>query len=156
MRISCCCKLGRVAIPSNRVNVSYSFPLARLFCLNEGVSQSPQIGSMFLTLKKGKEEGSKMKIGRNPLKSGQCFLLCICLLKTNWSWSVAIPSNRVNVSYVCAWCKRVIGEKRGSQSPQIGSMFLTEKKHGKKQFASQVAIPSNRVNVSYVIYGHVN
>ena len=61
---------------------------------------------------------------RNPLKSGQCFLL-----KINedgvFCYYVAIPSNRVNVSYA---------EHRFTTSTQ-------------KTFG--VAIPSNRVNVSY-------
>ena len=64
-------------------------------------SQSPQIGSMFLTpeskLKKLEELAS-----RNPLKSGQCFL------------QVAIPMLFMRA------------KQKKSQSPQIGSMFLTE------------------------------
>jgi len=63
---------------------------------------------------------------RNPLKSGQCFLLSglepdetVMVLA-----EVAIPSNRVNVSYdsYSGYKKRGID---WSQSPQIGSMFLT-------------------------------
>ena len=71
-----------VAIPSNRVNVSY--PKAKGLPILENImvsSQSPQIGSMFLTLK----NGACMLIfaqtlGRNPLKSGQCFLLIFLAL----------------------------------------------------------------------------
>jgi len=36
---------------------------------------------------------------RNPLKSGQCFLQVI-LLRKDGNVFVAIPSNRVNVSYL--------------------------------------------------------
>ena len=67
----------------------------------EKQSQSPQIGSMFLTSQDAWARQKALEIvGRNPLKSGQCFL-------RNWkigNWKigkmeVAIPSNRVNVSY---------------------------------------------------------
>ena len=67
-------------------------------------------------------------LGRNPLKSGQCFLqppamslLAIFLVRIY----VAIPSNRVNVSYY--------------QNGNIINYMI-------KFF---VAIPSNRVNISY-------
>ena len=63
------------------------------------MSQSPQIGSMFPTDKPGVQY-PRPKQGRNPLKSGQCFL------QGQWEGEchtddgqVAIPSNRVNVSY---------------------------------------------------------
>ena len=69
-------KMVRVAIPSNRVNVSYADLDVVEEVPVEGKSQSPQIGSMFLT--------------------------------------VVLPDNR----------NRQVLE-RGSQSPQIGSMFLT-------------------------------
>ena len=61
-------------------------------------SQSPQIGSMFLTRE----------------------VICESLLDLK---KVAIPSNRVNVSYI----KKEVDQKHQlmSQSPQIGSMFLT-------------------------------
>ena len=96
-------KLVDVAIPSNRVNVSYwrmGDKLSSLltYCsrnpLKSGQcfllirrwkygytkatvlsSQSPQIGSMFLTYWEGKVIVSQMILSRNPLKSGQCFLL---------------------------------------------------------------------------------
>ena len=69
------------------------------------MSQSPQIGSMFLT------ECSACR------KKMETELL-----------QVAIPSNRVNVSYEER--RKRIKKKGGdmSQSPQIGSMFLTNKK----------------------------
>jgi len=96
--------IDKVAIPSNRVNVSYE---------------------------KNKEFFKENKVnsaGRNPLKSGQCFLLknyeskpkaCVII-------EVAIPSNRVNVSY-----------KGKGVSERNAELWW-------------VAIPSNRVNVSYV------
>ena len=83
---------------------------------------------MFLTQLIAVEEGGDDGICRNPLKSGQCFLQeeslkdYIVLIH-----KVAIPSNRVNVSY-----RKIIGNM-----VQLG---LT------------VAIPSNRVNVSYSTY----
>ena len=62
-------------------------------------------------------------VSRNPLKSGQCFLLKP-LGKVSFKPNVAIPSNRVNVSYKMK-VKRKLLLMRRSQSPQIGSMFLT-------------------------------
>ena len=63
---------------------------------------------------------------RNPLKSGQCFL----------------PWELIRIKNV---------QKFMSQSPQIGSMFLTLTYLKSIIFTKQgaVAIPSNRVNVSY-------
>ena len=61
----------KVAIPSNRVNVSYltgTRKRQRSFC-------------------------------RNPLKSGQCFLRVLRFTVEDLL-KVAIPSNRVNVSYL--------------------------------------------------------
>ena len=241
-----------VAIPSNRVNVSYKtkFSASRISLL-PSESQSPQIGSMFLTHAAEAEGGELVYVaipsnrvnvsylltlrrhligaerGRNPLKSGQCFLrfvivfwllswiVCRNPLKSgqcflhkkafcyfeNWIWVaipsnrvnvsyivliisilgilflVAIPSNRVNVSYLNAYRVVVLETRRNplksgqcfllesnlssnnaikiaqSQSPQIGSMFLTEKKVVQKiaHKFEQVAIPSNRVNVSYFL-----
>ena len=45
--------------------------------LQERPSQSPQIGSMFLTqvVAAGEDRTATGRRGRNPLKSGQCFLL---------------------------------------------------------------------------------
>ena len=62
---------------------------------------------------------------RNPLKSGQCFLQRKIFESNRLlnSSPVAIPSNRVNVSYLASKMQR--------------------------QNNIQVAIPSNRVNVSY-------
>ena len=66
------------------------------------------------------------RIGRNPLKSGQCFLL---------------RSGKVYEVWV------------ESQSPQIGSMFLTKREEKMAELKLIVAIPSNRVNVSYLKKG---
>ena len=63
-------------------------------------------------------------MSRNPLKSGQCFL---------------------RKRY-----RRLKKEITPSQSPQIGSMFLTSTEWGNIWLSDNgVAIPSNRVNVSY-------
>ena len=95
--------------------------------LKELVSQSPQIGSMFLTQLKEITRNWILIPGRNPLKSGQCFLRKRTSKDVHLeSRNVAIPSNRVNVSYII---------KEISTFPD-----------GKKTY---VAIPSNRVNVSY-------
>jgi len=121
--------MRQVAIPSNRVNVSYV--LSRITC------------------------SSATSASRNPLKSGQCFLPQFQVFVGIVIWKekkVAIPSNRVNVSYSTSQStkikKRTISRnplKSGqcflralwikkdkqhhlvlSQSPQIGSMFLTK------------------------------
>ena len=91
---------------------------------NDG-SQSPQIGSMFPT---------EYRYWLQKRK-------------------VAIPSNRVNVSYVVCLTKSRLKLWKRSQSPQIGSMFPTSRfeKAGIDKIA-RVAIPSNRVNVSYSHY----
>ena len=141
-----------VAIPSNRVNVSY------------------------FDLKRKKENRSRCSLSRNPLKSGQCFLqfdipvhrevvkglsqspqigsmfptfLAFSICSLTITCLVAIPSNRVNVSY--SERKERRNYWKTSQSPQIGSMFPTcLLLNSKKYFAKDwVAIPSNRVNVSY-------
>ena len=65
--------------------------------------------------------------GRNPLKSGQCFLPRMREGMAYKGSMVAIPSNRVNVSY------------------RNGLML-----HFHALPKRKVAIPSNRVNVSYM------
>ena len=82
---------------------------------------------MFLTQETVAEEVREMiLVSRNPLKSGQCFLLEPVQGRHEPSLAaVAIPSNRVNVSY--------LEQAKKTGTPQI----------------VQVAIPSNRVNVSY-------
>ena len=63
-----------VAIPSNRVNVSYyKVKFGKLVVACRIESQSPQIGSMFFTAITGKIF-TWLLLRRNPLKSGQCFL----------------------------------------------------------------------------------
>ena len=90
-------------------------------------SQSPQIGSMFLTFYKAWNIILKRLESRNPLKSGQCFLLTWGFLRGRRLFlRVAIPSNRVNVSYGDGWREVPF-------------------------FEEIVAIPSNRVNVSYTV-----
>ena len=76
------------------------------------------------------EEYGQLKwSSRNPLKSGQCFL------------------RRDKMAE-----KRFKKEFLLSQSPQIGSMFLTAvlSTYIKERLIVFVAIPSNRVNVSYI------
>jgi len=68
-------------------------------------------------------------MGRNPLKSGQCFLLIVHKPK-KFLDCVAIPSNRVNVSYKLTQLKKMVD--------------------------AGVAIPSNRVNVSYLTHVHAD
>ena len=72
-----------VAIPSNRVNVSYFIKLYYEHVLN--------------------------RLGRNPLKSGQCFLQKVIYDEVRSGMLVAIPSNRVNVSYSTSLFLRIIG-----------------------------------------------
>ena len=77
-----------------------------IFCLSRNPLKS---GQCFLQLQK-KQGGNKDEDGRNPLKSGQCFLrgLNSYRIAVHEAQVVAIPSNRVNVSYcVCngAWTK---------------------------------------------------
>ena len=117
-----------VAIPSNRVNVSYAIPVPSICRDCDMESQSPQIGSMFPTKKiKSFEEGITEGV-------------------------VAIPSNRVNVSYKTPCDERVGACRDASQSPQIGSMFPTSPRlhESRRPKGLPVAIPSNRVNVSYL------
>ena len=117
------------------------------------MSQSPQIGSMFLTRKRIKFLQS-CSFGSQSPQIGSMFLTFlenIAKMKT-FETEVAIPSNRVNVSYfpnlktatgstwlkwgrnplksgqcflLCEVCAEKYCAHGGSQSPQIGSMFLT-------------------------------
>ena len=64
----------KVAIPSNRVNVSHKMKaIIDAHFLPECQSQSPRIGSMFLTTETVSKEMKEGIEGRNPLESGQCF-----------------------------------------------------------------------------------
>ena len=93
------CFFYLVAIPSNRVNVSYSLANTKRR-KNIIQSQSPQIGSMFLTMEYS-QNSRPIWLCRNPLKSGQCFLQDFWRVDYDKVTGeiVAIPSNRVNVSY---------------------------------------------------------
>ena len=120
-----CPKGLNVAIPSNRVNVSYLLwrslwlglfgrnPLksGQCFLLKEYVEtvaktlrRNPlKSGQCFLRLGLF-VAGMASQISRNPLKSGQCFLLKNQMTTINKAFIVAIPSNRVNVSYIHSVC----------------------------------------------------
>ena len=113
-----------VAIPSNRVNVSYSLTGIKKG-LSSSWSQSPQIGSMFLTLKEMLNYGGRISVCRNPLKSGQCFLqtrqagfIMHCL-------KVGSQSPQIGSMFLTLLAWKNWKKARESQSPQIGSMFLT-------------------------------
>ena len=62
--------------------------------------------------------------------------------------TVAIPSNRVNLSYRIS-LKKSKTDGLESQSPLIGSTSPTKRDTNCKMEPSKVAIPSNRVNLSY-------
>ena len=114
-----------VAIPSNRVNVSYRRTVSLSWATLP--SRNPlKSGQCFLRKpqvfnpRKGKwQRRNPLKSGqcfllnsiidyakelqsRNPLKSGQCFLPRPATRPGRWAYHrhVAIPSNRVNVSYL--------------------------------------------------------
>ena len=143
--------------------------------LDTAGSQSPQIGSMFLTkhFTSGSEDGLA---GRNPLKSGQCFLLN-AWPDIRWSRTVAIPSNRVNVSYAerCLYLIKKLKSRNPLKSGQCflhitvvsigeGNYYVAIPSKSGQCFlrfklvdlvdpdTMDVAIPSNRVNVSYRIH----
>ena len=92
--------LKRVAIPSSRVNVSYLYGKGYKPA-DMSMSQSPQVGSMFPTRQAPLMWLASAYTGRNPLKSGQCFLL------------VQIRKKAGSLYFTM------------SQSPQVGSMFPT-------------------------------
>ena len=65
----------KVAIPSNRVNVSYGGTFPVCLCVFKGVCRNPlKSGQCFLLNCQLFKERRKVKMSRNPLKSGQCFL----------------------------------------------------------------------------------
>ena len=74
------------------------------------LSRNPlKSGQCFLLRRVAIVESFK-EAGRNPLKSGQCFLhFCHFLLIYPEDIIVAIPSNRVNVSYSTHLFLRIIG-----------------------------------------------
>ena len=132
---------------------------------------------MFLT--KCVVNGITMRGGcRNPLKSGQCFLrahisrrealpsvcetVAIPSNRVNVSYtghgnvnlhlslrSVAIPSNRVNVSYL-EHEEIVVIRRVAIPSNRVNVSYLEEIRQIHMHIITIVAIPSNRVNVSYV------
>ena len=119
--------IGLVAIPSNRVNVSYARPYRSKASKAAGTSsQSPQIGSMFLTIEERltirTQDGVAIPSNRVNVSYLNYLPFSVAQLGKKL---VAIPSNRVNVSYleVERYLKKEFQE---SQSPQIGSMFLTK------------------------------
>ena len=95
---------GCVAIPSNRVNVSYwsTIPL--------------------------KVNDNLIEIGRNPLKSGQCFLPRKKPKGERFNL-VFLLSQSPQIGSMFPTCKNRLTAKQSfkkqSQSPQIGSMFPT-------------------------------
>ena len=121
-------KIVEVAIPSNRVNVSYKGKLTSEFVLKN--------------------------CGRNPLKSGQCFLRSVAKLEVSYLYQGS--RNPLKSGQCFLQDARVALEEfleNMSQSPQIGSMFPTngiKTQGGRKSLI--VAIPSNRVNVSYYVF----
>ena len=100
------------------------------------------------------QEIEKLKKGRNPLESGQCFLLGVVAERNNprsVRIDVAIPSNRVNVSYMLSGKKMAWWTLICRNPLESGQCFLhtiTSIYEEKMKFLA-VAIPSNRVNVSY-------
>ena len=107
---------------------------------------------MFLTVPLDAQQMG-ITMGRNPLKSGQCFLQKMPLHKSYLGLDLGrnpLKSGQCFLQiFQCGIYKKGYKE---SQSPQIGSMFLTLqeilKPIGRVIF---VAIPSNRVNVSYIM-----
>ena len=111
-------------------------------------------GQCFLQGKKGycKIRREKER-SRNPLKSGQCFLheYIVEPQPKFRGIYVAIPSNRVNVSYKGRNGERTCRKKRKSRNPLKSGQCFLQRKEGKMQTkCAIVAIPSNRVNVSYI------
>ena len=93
-------KIVEVAIPSNRVNVSYKGKLTSEFVLKNCGRNPLKSGQCFLRSVAKLEVSYLYQGSRNPLKSGQCFLqMCSIDYHKRQEREVAIPSNRVNVSY---------------------------------------------------------
>ena len=91
---------------------------------------------------------------RNPLKSGQCFLLLTNMTEKELEEQIRgrNPLESGQCFLLVSEMKRKEVEKDVSQSPRIGSMFPTKEKERllKENVKLRVAIPSNRVNVSYL------
>ena len=120
--------LGCVAIPSNRVSVSYILHIWKPY---------------------GEREKALVAIPSNRVSVS--YILHIWKPYGEREKAlVAIPSNRVSVSYSQLFVKLLVDHATKSQSPQIGSVFPTCDEQSKSSADDNlVAIPSNRVNVSY-------
>ena len=97
---------------------------------------------------------NETKKSRNPLKSGQCFLQERELSK-NGKKKLRSQSPQIGSMFLTGVNILLlnIAKTTESQSPQIGSMFLTRMVATKTSYEEAlVAIPSNRVNVSYSTY----
>ena len=113
---------NQVAIPSNRVNVSYEVQKMETLVKVKVAIPSNRVNVSYLTGTRKRQRS----FCRNPLKSGQCFLLTDKIIKELKkgnsrnplkSGQCFLPKNSFispNHLYVT------------SQSPQIGSMFLTK------------------------------
>ena len=107
-----------VAIPSNRVNVPDNMPTAENAIL---YCRNPLKSGQCSGLLDGADKSSIDDHSRNPLKSGQC----------------SGQQTQQSATLKLQW----------SQSPQIGSMFRTQRADCDETGRDHVAIPSNRVNV---------
>ena len=92
--------------------------------MRDGVSQSPQIGSMFLTY-----TVSQIFVSQKP--------------------KVAIPSNRVNVSYLQEKGMSIEDLEKVAIPSNRVNVSYRELYTLRLVAVTEVAIPSNRVNVSY-------
>ena len=123
--------LRKVAIPSNRVNVSY--PASRI---REAAREallvaipSNRVNVSYLA-DSGVFNKKQIEACRNPLKSGQCFLRILQGFKS-FDWSLRrrnpLKSGQCFLHNLCGTARKGILQGFKSQSPQIGSMFLTWK-----------------------------
>ena len=104
---------------------------AKMSKIDTSGSQSPQIGSMFLTQKiSARRKPYGFMLGRNPLKSGQCFLPRISMDSSttgSGKSGVAIPSNRVNVSYTELIESLLYGNEECRNPLKSGQCFLRKR-----------------------------
>ena len=108
----------------------------------------------------GKNNGGGIKVAsRNPLKSGQCFLLINIMRRGFKNYEDFLGRNPLKSGQCFLPCPKCGSEcsriYKKSQSPQIGSMFLTQMcfiLYLLQTVTILVAIPSNRVNVSYLFW----
>jgi len=125
-----------VAIPSNRVNVSYLVLETQLEGRPDlsGVaipSNRVNVSYMHMHRRGNQRMASQVAIPSNRVNVSYIRLTSYNL---HGAWPlVAIPSNRVNVSYFSTIrTDRLYFRLSLSQSPQIGSMFLTPSARTKK------------------------